>query len=327
MIPLLRLLQNTLNILPLLLNRHVGAPESGGNKENDIKEIYNYHLGLKESFQKIVVPPETGLKTKHAAVPTGTEKPPTMLLCTYCATMNTWVAKLTQGCAWATWEKSLTTTMDCKPEIQPCLQGLFSVTTATMILFWYSNYLCMSAMLTTLWSSNKSSYIMYKARSPRVGETKGDTLESRWVSCSPSRCQGVLQVAHSSTICPAEGLCCTYRHSHAPAHHKPTSSHGELHRQQRFTNPNFSLQVKELCKLFLGFICLLLIGQRMLLLPFTPSIHVGKSVLSSYTKRSAHPHGDFFLWRKNVEITLRKVLLHEQQICIKRTITLQEWNL
>lgn len=89
MIPLQRLLQNTLNILSLLLNRHVGAPESGGNKENDIKEIYNYHLGLKEGFQKTVVPPETGLKTKHAAVPTGTEKPPTMLLCTYRATMNT----------------------------------------------------------------------------------------------------------------------------------------------------------------------------------------------------------------------------------------------
>lgn len=69
-----------------------------------------------------------------------------------------------------------------------------------------------------------------------------------------------------------------------------------------------------------------LADRSMLLLPFTPSIHMGKSVLSSYTKRSAHPHGDFFLWRKNVEITLRKVLLNEQQICIKRTITLQEWN-
>lgn len=163
---------------------------------------------------------------------------------------------------------------------------------------------------------------MYKTRSPQVGETRSDTLESRWVSCSPSLCQGVLQVAHSSTACPAEGLCCTYRHGHAPAHHKPTPGR-ELHRQHRLTNPNLSLQVKELCKLFLAFIYLLLIGQRTLLLPFTP-IHMGKSVLS-YRKRSAHPHGDFFL-RKNVGVTLRKVLLNETQICITRTVTLQEWN-
>lgn len=117
-----------------------------------------------------------------------------------------------------------------------------------------------------------------------------------------------LQVAHSSTACPAEGLCCTYRHGHAPAHHKPTPSGRELHRQHRVTKPNFSLQVKELCKLFLGFIYLLLIGQRMLLLPFTPA-HMGKAMLSSYTKRSAHPHGDFSLKKKECRNYLKKSAL------------------
>lgn len=118
-----------------------------------------------------------------------------------------------------------------------------------------------------------------------------------------------LQVAHSCTVCPAEGLCCTHKHSHAPAQHKPTPPGRELHRQHRVTTPNFSLQVKELCKLFLGFIYLLLIGLRMLLLPFTPSIHMGKAVLSAYTKRHIHV-GTFFLRRKNVGTTLRKVPLN-----------------
>lgn len=186
----------------------------------------------------------------------------------------------------------------------------------------------MSATLTMLWSSNKPSlYVKYKARSPRGEETKRDTSESRWASCPPSYCQDVLQIAHSSTDCPAEWVCRIYTHGYAAANHKTTFSSRALNIQQRFTNPNFPLQVKDLYKLFLGFIYLLPVGQRMLLLPFTPSVHVGISVLSSYTKRSAHPH-HFFLRRrrKDLGITLRKVPINQQQIYITRTITLQEWN-
>lgn len=63
----------------------------------------------------------------------------------------------------------------------------------------------------------------------------------------------------------------------------------------RFTNSNCPLQVEEQRKLSRGFIYLLLIVQRMLLLPLTSYFQVGKSALSSYTKRSAHPQ-DFFLF-------------------------------
>lgn len=133
------------------------------------------------------------------------------------------------------------------------------------------------------------------------GETKCDTSESRWVTYSPSCCQDVLQVAHSSTDCPA-WVCCIYMHGCAAANHKPAFSTKALNTQQRFINPNFPLEVKELYelyKLFLCFIYLLLIGQRMLLLPFIPSIHVGKSVLSSYTKRLAHScFGFVFFFKK-----------------------------
>lgn len=48
--------------------------------------------------------------------------------------------------------------------------------------------------------SNRSSYIRYKVRSPWVGQTKRDTLKA-------PHCQGALQAAHSSSACPAEGLC------------------------------------------------------------------------------------------------------------------------
>lgn len=50
--------------------------ESEISKENDIKEIYSYHPGLKTSFQKILVSTEIGLKTKYVTVPTVTGKPP-----------------------------------------------------------------------------------------------------------------------------------------------------------------------------------------------------------------------------------------------------------
>lgn len=63
----------------------------------------------------------------------------------------------------------------------------------------------------------------------------------------------------------------------------------------RFTNSNCPLQVEGQRKLSRGFIYLLLIVQRMLLLPLTSYFQVGKSALSSYTKRSAHPQ-DFFLF-------------------------------
>lgn len=163
------------------------------------------------------------------------------------------------------------------------------------------------------------------------GETKCDTSESRWVTYSPSCCQDVLQVAHSSTDCPA-WVCCIYMHGCAAANHKPAFSTKALNTQQRFINPNFPLEVKELYelyKLFLCFIYLLLIGQRMLLLPFIPSIHVGKSVLSSYTKRLAHSCFGFVFFlrrRKDLGITLRKVSINQQQIHITRTIVLQKWN-
>lgn len=210
--------------------------------------------------------------------------------------------------------------MDWRPVIHPCLQRSFGIITATMILFWYSNYLYMSATLTMLWSSNTPSfYIKYKDRSPRRGETKCDNSESRWVSCPPSHCRDVLQVADVSSDCPAERACRIYVQCHAAANHKNAFSSTALNIQQRFTNPNFPLYVKELYKLFLGFIYLLLIGQRMLLLPFTPSIHVGRSLLSSYTKRSAHAHAFF-----KEEITLRKVPIKQQQIHITRTVTLQK---
>lgn len=111
-------------------------------------------------------------------------------------------------------------------------------------------------------------------------------------SCPPPRCQDVPQVVHSSTDCPAGWVCCFYRHGRAVANHKSTFSTRVLNTQQGFTNLNCPLQVKELYKLFLGFIYLLLTGQRM---PFAPSVHVGKSVLLSYTKRLTHPHfGVFF---------------------------------
>lgn len=51
----------------LLLKGQLGPPESVGNKENYIKEIYIYHLGFKKSFQKILASIETVLKTKYAA--------------------------------------------------------------------------------------------------------------------------------------------------------------------------------------------------------------------------------------------------------------------
>lgn len=174
-------------------------------------------------------------------------------------------------------------------------------------------------------SNKRSFYIKYNPKISMRGREK--TSKSRWASCPPSHCQDVLQGAHSSTDCPAEWVRRIYVHGCAAADHKPTFSSRAQNIQQRFTNPNFPLQVKELYKLFLGFIHLLLVGQRMMLLPFTPAIHVGKSVLSSYIKRSAHSQDFFFLRRrKDLGVTLRKVPINPQQIHITRTIMLQELN-
>lgn len=281
------------------------------------------------SFRKILVSTETGLKPKYLTVPPATDKSAWRII-RYC--YEPLSAPVHPGCAWATWgSNSWTMITDWRPEIQPNLHYSFSIITATRITPWHSNYLCMSAMQTMLWSSNKPSfYIKHKARLLQRRETKCDTWESRRVSCAPSQRQDVLPVADGSTDRPAQPVCPADVHNCAAANHKTTFSRRALNTQQRFTNPDSPLQVKELYKLFLGFIYSLLIGQRMLLLPFTPSVNVDKSVLSPYTKQSAHPHDSSFFYlqrRKDLGSTLRKVPINQQQNHIIRTIMPQKCNI
>lgn len=126
MILLQKLLLNSVSIFSCreispLLKGHLGPPKTVGNKENGIIEIKNYHLGLKKTFQKIVVSTETGLKTKFGAVPTGTKKPPWRKLRCHYEHLTGWADS--GLCLSHLMQQSLSAAIDCKSEIQPCFEA------------------------------------------------------------------------------------------------------------------------------------------------------------------------------------------------------------
>lgn len=101
-------------------------------------------------------------------------------------------------------------------------------------------------------------------------------------------------------------------HGHTATNHKTTFSSRTRNIQKRFIDPGFSLQVKEQCKLFLGFISLLPVGHGMLLPPLTPHTHVGRCAILSWTK-DPHMHVIFILEekKKDLGVPLRKVSIKE----------------